>query len=173
MSISQRLVIVAAVAAIAAVPRDARADHAKPVSLRTAAGLVPAVRAPITMADAQRLAEEGRYKEAARAFRALASQQRAAGDYPVAALRALADVEFALDDNRGSAAALDELADAASQFGDPETEIRSRFDAALLYQQMGEREAAAVHVPRIKSLLKSPAIAAETRADIASRISPT
>jgi hypothetical protein len=117
-----------------------------------------------------RLMTEGRFRDARRAYRTIVSQQRADGEYPMDALQGLARAAFALNDNRGTAAALDELAAAADKFGDPETRLRSLFDAALVYQGLGDRDQVADHLPEIRMLLKSPVIAEATRQDIGGRI---
>jgi hypothetical protein len=125
---------------------------------------------PAVIEDAQRFMTDGRFKDARRVYRTIIAEKRAAGEYAVDALRGLANAEFALNDNRATAFALDELADAAGQFGDPETRIHALFDAAVLYQGLKYHDRVASHIGDIRALLKSPAIAEATRADIADRI---
>jgi hypothetical protein len=163
--------VVAATALIAAPAAQASAQSSKQMLAdRAASAASGAALNPAVIEDAQRLMTHGRFKDARRVYRTIIADRRAAGEYPVDALRGLVNAEFALNDNRATAAALDELADAAGQFGDPETRIRSLFDAALLYQGLKYNERVASHIAEIRTLLKSPAITEATRADIADRI---
>jgi hypothetical protein len=125
---------------------------------------------PAVMEDAQRFMTEGRFKDARRVYRSIIAGKRAAGEYAIEALQGLAKAEFALNDDRATAATLDELADAAGKFGDPETRIRSLLESALLYQGLKNNERVADHLAEIRVLLKSPAISEATRTDVTDRI---
>ena len=76
-----------------------------------------------------------------------------------------------LENERAAAKSLDRLASAAEELGDPETELRALFQAAVLYEFVGDRAQAADRLPRIRELLAAEGISDETRRDIASRIS--
>jgi hypothetical protein len=172
MSTSPQVFFAASViaAALISAPAGAQTEATGRVVRNASASVATVAASPAALLEAQRLLGEGHFKDARRVFKTLIAQQRAAEEYPVDALRGLARAEFALNDDRATATALDELAAAASQFGDPETRLRSLFDAALLWQGLGQREWAASHLADIQFLLKSPAIAEETRKDIAARI---
>jgi hypothetical protein len=172
MATSRQFLIAASISAAALMPAQARAQsNNSAAAVRNAAVRVsPAPTVSAALEDAMRLMTEGRFKDARRAYRTIVSQQRADGEYPIDALQGLARAAFALNDNRGTAAALDELAAAADKFGDPETRLRSLFDAALVYQGLGDRDQVVDHLPEIRMLLKSPVIAEATRSDIGGRI---
>ncbi|MFI5311872.1 MAG: tol-pal system YbgF family protein [Gemmatimonadales bacterium] len=171
MSTTRQFLIGASVAAATFIAAPANAQSG---AARLAGSLSPHVAStnpsPAFLADARRLMEEGKFKEARRTYRAIVDEQRAAGEYPVDALRGVVQAEFALKNDRATAIALDELAEAASLFGDPETRIRSLFQAALVYQQLNMRTHVVDRLGEIRALLKSPAISAETRKDIFDRI---
>ena len=76
-----------------------------------------------------------------------------------------------LENERAAARSLDQLAGSAEELGDPETELRALFQAAVLYEFVGDRPQAADRLPRIRELLEAEGISDETRRDIASRIS--
>jgi hypothetical protein len=119
---------------------------------------------------ADQLAVEGRFREAAKLYRKAAAARSAAGEYAREELLGLAAAQFALNDIRGTARTLDELADQAAAFGDPETRLTSLFQAALLHQQLHAKAEVADHVARIRPLLKSPVIPANVRQEISARL---
>jgi len=128
--------------------------------------------APIpTVGEARRLAEEGRPKEALKAYTTIVENARITNDYPRESLEAIGHLKYGMDDLRGAAQAFEELGGQAEIFGDPETELTSRYRAALLYQETRDRRGVALQVARIKFLLKSPVVSAATRDAIAARIS--
>jgi hypothetical protein len=128
------------------------------------------VRLAAGMAEAERFEAAGRPADARRAYRRLISTELEAGDYPAEAMWRLANSYFASDDELGAARELDRLAEAASLFGDPATELRARFEAAALYSRNHEPERMAVHLQRVRALLKSPVIDERTRRSISARI---
>ena len=65
---------------------------------------------------------------------------------------------------------LSELAESATEFGDPATRLQSLFDAALLYREAARTDRVLECVRQIRPLLKSVAIPEATRAEISSRI---
>jgi protein-disulfide isomerase-like protein with CxxC motif len=105
--------------------------------------------------------------EASRPYWSVVSEQHAAEDYPVTALRRLAFMYFSAGDDYAAASVLTEL---AAEFGDPATRLRSLFDAALLYRDAARSDRVLECVRQIRPLLKSVAIPQATRAEIASRI---
>jgi hypothetical protein len=69
-----------------------------------------------------------------------------------------------------TARVLDELGQAARDVIDPNTELRARFEAAILWSNQRERGRASADAQRVLELLKSPAIAPDQRADVLSRL---
>jgi hypothetical protein len=141
-----------------------------PSSARALATTTPGGGSPVVLDDAHRLVEQGQFAAAERTFRAVAVELRAVGKSPVAALRGLANVAYFRGNNRGAALALDELAAAASEYGDPEAQVNAVLDAALLYQELRDRPAVAARVVSLRRLLQSPALSASTRESINSRL---
>ncbi|MFI5310083.1 MAG: tol-pal system YbgF family protein [Gemmatimonadales bacterium] len=122
------------------------------------------------LAAARVLVENGRLREAMRSFHTVAVEQREAGDYPAEALRRLANLQYGADQRLDAATTLDELAEAALQFGDPATRLRALFDAAVIYQELKIKDRVPARVRQIDQLLKSPVIDEALRSEIASRI---
>lgn len=87
--------------------------------------------------------------------------------YAGVALRMLANVEFSLDRPTEAAEVLIDLADEAARVSDPNTEIQALVDAIIVFSQEGRRSQARALVPRVRRLLDSPAIPAETRRELA------
>jgi hypothetical protein len=136
--------------------------------------------ASLTAADRERLNAiilradtlvlNGKLVEASHLYWSVVSEQRAAEDYPVTALRRLAFMYFSAGDDYAAASVLTELAESAAEFGDPATRLRSLFDASLLYRDAARTDRVLECVRQIRPLLKSVAIPEATRAEIASRI---
>lgn len=122
------------------------------------------------LAAANELAARGRVREAIRSLRAVAAEQRAAGDYPAEALRSLANLQYGEGLESDAARTLDELAGAAQDFSDPPTRLRALFDAALIYQGLKLFDREAERVREVRQLLKSPAIDSALRSDISARM---
>lgn len=142
--------------------RSAAAPHA--VSYATVSAVIP------TVDDARQLVKDGKWKEARTAYGTIIDNDRVRGDYSRSALEELANLKYMMDDVRGAARAYEELGVQAEIFADPATELDARFKAALLYQETHDKRNVALQMPRIKALLKSPVIAAETKAAIAKKI---
>lgn len=123
-----------------------------------------------TIDEAEQLVVDGRLREARGAFGSIIDNARVRGDYMPRALEGFANVKYMLEDVRGAARAYEDLGGAAETYGDPVTELNARFKAALLFQETHDKRAVALQTVRIKQLLKSPAIAQETRDAIAKRI---
>jgi hypothetical protein len=128
-------------------------------------------RASRIIAAADTLAATGHARDAMRSLHSLASDQRAAGEYPAEALRRLANLQFGAGQELDAANTLDRLADAAQEFGDPTTRLHALFDAALVYQGLKMYDRVPERAREILPLLKSPAIDAKLRTDIAAQIS--
>ncbi|MFI5311314.1 MAG: hypothetical protein ACHQQ3_08790 [Gemmatimonadales bacterium] len=126
------------------------------------------VAAALVAANA--LLADGRLREAMRAFHSVAVEQREAGDYPGEALRRLANLQYAAGQDFAAANTLDELANAAQEFGDPSTRLRALFDAAVVYQRLKMKDRLPERVRQITQLLKSPAIDETLRAEISARM---
>lgn len=135
---------------------------------------------PLTKADRERLAAtirradglavDGKLVEAGRLYWSVVFEQRAAEDYPVATLRRLVVMYFSAGNEYAAASVLTELADAATEFGDPSTRLQSLFEASLLYREVGRDDRVLDCVRQIRPLLQSAAIPATARAEIANRI---
>jgi hypothetical protein len=128
-------------------------------------------RASHIIAAADTLAATGHARDAMRSLRSLASDQRAAGEYPAEALRRLANLQFGAGQELDAANTLDRLADAAQEFGDPTTRLRALFNAALVYQRLKMFDRVPERAREIMPLLKSPAIDSKLRSDISAQIS--
>ena len=127
-------------------------------------------RAVRIIAAADTLAATGHVRDAMRSLHSLASDQRAAGEYPADALRRLANLQFGAGQELDAANTLDRLADAAQEFGDPTTRLHALFDAALVYQGLKMFDRVPERAREIVPLLKSPAIDAKVRTDISAQI---
>ncbi len=113
--------------------------------------------------EADRLILAGQLQEATRILREVIRAQREAQSYPRAAMQRLAHAQYALDDVPQAARTLLTLADEARAVSDPVTEFDALVDASVLYQALGDPTYQAAIGTRIKQLLNSPAIPAETR----------
>jgi hypothetical protein len=148
----------------------------RPAAYTIASYAHSSARAPDTaritavLAKGDSLEVSGRVTAARRQYRALVDQQREAGQYPVEALWRLANSYYFQNDELRTAATLDELAEAAGQYGDPTTELRASFESAVLYQRHKQAERVAQRVLRVRALLHSPAIDEVTKREFAKRI---
>lgn len=77
---------------------------------------------------------------------------------------------FGAGDDYAAASVLTELAESATEFGDPATRLQSLFHAALLYRDTARTDRVLECVRQISPLLKSVAIPEAARAEIASRL---
>jgi hypothetical protein len=114
--------------------------------------------------------QAGRVKEAVGVYRAIIGEQRNEGQYAGRTLWLLAQTYYATDDLGRAASVLDELAEAAGQYGDPVMELKATFESALLNQAMKKPAAVAARIPRIKALLQSPAVSLEQKRQVESRL---
>jgi hypothetical protein len=119
------------------------------------------------ISEADRAMVEGRFIEARATLRQVIDAQVGGGVYPAPALRRLANVEFALDRPSVAASVLEELAAAANQVGDPQTELDALVDAMIIHAQDGRKSKALALRPRALQLLDSPAIPVDTRRSLA------
>jgi hypothetical protein len=171
MVASRRMFVAASAAALAlAISSPAGAQETRLSSTRVPAGFVFAPSFP-TVADAQRMFEEGRWKDARRTYDEIVQRAFADGEYNPKALEGRAQLQYITDDVRGAAKTFATLAEQASKFGDPETELQAHFKAAVLFQESRDLRNSALHVPRIKALLKSPVVSDSARAAISKLVS--
>ena len=133
-------------------------------------GAPDAARISATLAKGDSLEAAGRVNAARRQYQSLIDQQRAAGQYPLQALWHLANSYYFREDELRAAATLDDLADAAGQFGDPATELRASFEAAVMYQRHHQPARVAQKVVRVRALLHSPVIDEATKKEIEKRL---
>jgi hypothetical protein len=134
------------------------------------AGAPDAARVSALLDRGDSLEAAGRIHAARRQYQSLIDQQRTAGQYPLQALWHLANSYYFGEDELRAAATLDELAEAAAQFGDPATELRASFEAAIMYQQHQQPNRVAQKVVRVRALLHSPVIDEATKKDIEKRL---
>jgi hypothetical protein len=119
---------------------------------------------------AQRYAVTGRLADARREYRRVITSERQEGGYPAEPMWLLATSYFADGNEWDTALVLDELGQAAREVIDPNTELRARFEAAILWSNQRERGRASADAQRVLELLRSPAIAPDQRADLLSRM---
>jgi hypothetical protein len=158
---------------VAAAP--ARADQ-PPVALHLAKVLFAAPPAPdsarieAVLGKADEATAAGRMREARRLYRTVIEEQRDARQYAGTALWRLASTHVYDGDIRGGAALLDDLAAEAARYGDPTTELRATFEAAVLWQKSKRYDLTRRNMERVQCLLQSPAIAADLKSTIQRRI---
>ncbi len=122
------------------------------------------------IAHADSLVFAGRLGRAEDLYRDVIRDEEQAGRYARDAYWKLA-VAFDLADNTASTArTLDQLAEAASTFGDPQTELAASFESARLHVLMRDGRTARTRAARVRCLLQSPAIPAAVKADYEARI---
>src|SRR5262249_33692889 len=119
---------------------------------------------------ADTLVQESKIVEASRLYWSVISEQHAAEDYPITALRRLAVMYTSVGDDNAAANVLMELAAWAADCGVRATRLKSLLDAALLYREAGRPDRVLECVRQIRPLLKSPAIPEAARAEVSSRI---
>lgn len=126
------------------------------------------MRAMLARADEASFA--GRLGEAKRLYRSLIDEQRDADQFAPLPLWRLATTHFYGDDRRGAALVLDELARDAARYGDPGTELRATFEAAVLWRQLKQHDVAAERIERVQCLLQSPVIPEAEKASFRGRM---
>lgn len=165
--------LAATIASTAASAHAAAPSLGSRTHVRTSAAVLVAtdsLRIAASIAEAERFAVAGRTGEARRRYRAVIEEQRANGDSPVATLWLMATSYYGDGDEVSAARTLDAAAAAASEYGDPEAELRATFEAAVLYASNRMPEQVAPRLERVRRLLKSPAIAPEQRQSIERRL---
>ncbi|MFI5310658.1 MAG: hypothetical protein ACHQQ3_05465 [Gemmatimonadales bacterium] len=140
-----------------------------PVSVRVVTG-PDAKKVRQALADAEALEGAGRVRESRRRLRSLITEQQEAEQYPLEALWRLANSFYFREDELGAAAVLDELASSAAQFGDPASELRGTFEAAVIYQRLHKPELVKGRLARVEALLQSPAISDDAKRAVRERI---
>ena len=122
------------------------------------------------MARADSLLFAGRLDKARDLYRDVISDETEAGHYAREAYWHLA-VAFDLNDNtENTARTLDQLAEAAATFGDPQTELSATFESARLHALMRDGRTAMDRVARVRCLMQSPAIPDDVKAGYQARI---
>lgn len=116
------------------------------------------------------LAIAGNYRKAAHAYHSAAAEQLRNGELPDSALWQEANMYFTLNENSRAAVILDNLAEHASEFGNPAVEVKAKLNAAILYARTGNVERAAVLATELQMLRKSPFIGDEMRAELDLRL---
>jgi len=129
-----------------------------------------ATRLAAIVARADTAAAENRVSDAARLYWSVVAQQRVAAEYPDVALRRLAVMYYGANEEYIAAEVFMELAEAAAEFGDATTRLRSLFDAALMYQHLGRADRVAECARHMWPLFKSAAIPESIRSDILARM---
>ena len=169
------IILAVVTAIVVAAPSSTLAAH-RPTSItlagsaRDARGAPDTARISAMLAKGDSLEAAGRISAARRQYQSLIDQQRAAGQYPRQALWHLVNSYYFHEDEVRAASALDELAVAAGQFGDPATELRASFEAALIYQRHNQPARVAQRVVRVRALLHSPVIDETTKKEIEKRL---
>jgi hypothetical protein len=124
------------------------------------------------LAQAERFAVAGRGGDARRLYREVVAEQVAAGESASRTHWLIATTLFAEGRDLATARALDEAAQSAAEFGDPEMELRATFEAAVLYASVHMPDLVSSRMSRVRRLLKSPAVRPEVRSSIERRIGP-
>ena len=128
------------------------------------------LRVRTLLAKADEASFAGRVNEARRTYRMLIDEQREADQFAGDALWRLATTNLYADDNRGAASVLDELAAAASRYGDPRAELRATFEAAVIYSHLKRHDLVAARMERVRALMQSPFISAQEKESVKGRI---
>lgn len=105
----------------------------------------------------------GRLGEARRLYREVVRRQQASDQFADVALWRLASSHLWGDDMEQAALTLDELARAAARYGDPATELRATFEAAVLWGKVRRQDLVAARAERVRSLFQSPVIASDVK----------
>ena len=155
------LALAAAPAASAASPASQPATEPAPIDT---------VRLQSELQRAEKATYSGRAREARTIYRKLLDEQRNAGEYARQTLWNLAMHYLYQEDPGNAAVTLDELAKQANQFGDPTTELRATFEAAVLWTKARRPAYASERAQRIRDLMKSPVIAESDKAEYRRRM---
>ncbi len=129
---------------------------------------------PSRVAEALARAEEawqaGKNREARKIYQSLIAEQVAADEFAGAAMWRLALNYLYNDEKQRAAETLDELAEAASRYGDPAMQLRSTFESAVLWSQLKRPALSNERLLKAKALLQSPAIPVAEKESIKGRI---
>lgn len=128
---------------------------------------IPAARALLSEGDeflgnSRYAAARARYEEAAELI-------RNEGEFPGVALYRIAASFYYEGKAMTSTSRLDNLSQEAAEWGEVVTQAWALADAAWIFGQQGKKIDMDTRVERLKRLLKSPYIPAETRGEITSR----
>ncbi len=163
------LLVVALQGAVPAVATPAQARQ----PVRSTAIVAPTAKGPAVdgrLARADSLVFAGNIRAARPLYRALIRSETDAGHYAQEALWHLAMAYHLADDPAGTVRTLDQLAFAAAQFGDPETELMASYEAARFYAAMRQPFVARDRLARVRCLMQSPVIPAAMKADYTARL---
>ena len=128
------------------------------------------LRVRTLLAKADEASFAGRVNEARRMYRTLIDEQREADQFAGAALWRLATTNLYAEDQRGAASVLDELAADAARYGDPRTELRAAFEAAVIYSHLKRQDLVAARMERVRCLLQSPFVTDQEKESVKGRI---
>lgn len=120
--------------------------------------------------QADELAFTGHFSAARTRYLSVIASLDSASMFPGEALWALATMEYGRSRELQAAEALDQLADAAVRYGQPEWQARALLEAGLIYQNHGRPDLSVPRARALKLLLTSPAIRPSVRAQIAERV---
>ena len=151
-------------------PLTASATSPIPDTPVRAAPAPDSLRVQALLAKADEASFAGRVNDARRMYRTLIDEQRAADQFAGAALWRLATTNLYADDQKGAAAVLDELAVAAARYGDPRTELRATFEAAVIYSHLKRHDLVAQRMERVRALMQSPFVTAQEKESVRGRI---
>jgi hypothetical protein len=165
------LLLVAATAAltVSSIPAQSRLalrEGSPPPAILT----VDPTRVAEAMARADKAWQDGRGRDARRIYQELIAEQAAADEFAGPAMWRLALNYLYHDEPRRAAQQLDELAQAATRYGDPSLRLRATFESAVLWKQLKEPQRSMERIQSAMALLQSPAIPVEEKDAIRQRI---
>jgi len=111
--------------------------------------------------SAERLRSEGRLAESLAEYQEIARIQSEAFQNAARTYWMLAEIHYALGDDRSMARVLDSAADHAGRFGDHETRARSLFEAAVAYTKIKDHRAAKERFDALRQLIDSGSVSGE------------
>jgi thioredoxin-like negative regulator of GroEL len=132
--------------------------------------VVEPTRSAEHLAKARRALDQGELQEARREFVIASALDRDEGKLPAEAAFGLAQVLYSQFDEKGAAKVLDQLAEEAAVKGDANTEARALVDAVWLNVNTRQVNRARINAERLRELMQSAALSAETRAFVTSRV---
>ena len=116
---------------------------------------------------AEMMFKSGQPVTARQYLREVVQRQKDGNAYPGAALRRLANVEYALGNQLAAVNALEELMASAARYGDVDARVGALVDATLLYDELGRSDRHAELVRQLQPLLSSPEVPVATNRQVA------